>query len=216
MTDKDRLEEASKLHESGKKEILPSRLREIRRTLYEIVTGLSLSRKRQRSCANVVGRLVQTRLSEQSFSHLSKEDIAKRLLLNCLFIAESGCSFHLTQLKTYQDWMKELRQPEASRVALSGPLLELVFRAVRIALKKKMYFYHEKTMEYQSCCSSFSITMDAWTDIGCNNSYLALTRHWIPDHEWNLYSAVLDVIPFSQRHTSENIAYVKLVFDYSI
>jgi hypothetical protein len=48
--------------------------------------------------------------------------------------------------------------------------------------------------------------MDAWTDIGCNNSYLALTRHWIPDHEWNLYSAVLDVIPFSQRHTSENIA----------
>jgi hypothetical protein len=24
--------------------------------------------------------------------------------------------------------------------------------------------------------------------------------------EWNLYSAVLDVIPFSQRHTSENIA----------
>jgi hypothetical protein len=102
-----------------------------------MVTGLSLSRKRQRSCADVVGRLVQTRLSEQSFSHLSKEDIAKRLLLNCLFIAESGCSFHLTQLKTYQDWMKELRQPEASRVALSGPLLELVFRTVRIALKKK-------------------------------------------------------------------------------
>jgi len=49
-----------------------------------------------------------------------------------------------------------------------------------------------------------SLTADIWTSIN-QDAYLGITIHYI-DSNWNLRNFLLDIIPFTTRHTGENIA----------
>lgn len=55
-------------------------------------------------------------------------------------------------------------------------------------------------------CSTFSITFDSWTDVSNQHSYVAVTRHFIPDDSWEVVAIVLDVIPFAGPHTGVKLA----------
>jgi hypothetical protein len=43
-----------------------------------------------------------------------------------------------------------------------------------------------------------------WTSLN-NDAFLGLTIHYV-DNEWNLRNFLLDIIPFTNRHTGKNIA----------
>ena len=49
-----------------------------------------------------------------------------------------------------------------------------------------------------------SLTADMWTSLN-NDAFLGLTIHYI-NSEWNLCNFLLDIIPFTDRHTGKNIA----------
>jgi hypothetical protein len=50
-----------------------------------------------------------------------------------------------------------------------------------------------------------SLTADMWTSTFNNDAYLGLTIHYV-DSEWNLRNFLLDIIPFTTRHTGINMA----------
>lgn len=160
-----------------------------------------------KSSRNVSAASVQRKITHLSFYSLSEEQCARRMLHECLFFAESGSPFHYLDLKSFHEWMAELKQPKISRKFASGELLDTVYQAACLSIMSQMEIRDPKSKTILSKCSSFSITFDLWTDVGFQNNFLALTRHFIPDDEWMLKSIVVDIIPFNKKHTADNIAH---------
>lgn len=50
-----------------------------------------------------------------------------------------------------------------------------------------------------------ALTADMWTSKFTNDAFLGLTVHYI-DQDWKLQNFLLDIIPFTQRHSGINIA----------
>lgn len=62
----------------------------------------------------------------------------------------------------------------------------------------------------------FSLTADMWTSIN-QEAYLGITIHYV-DSNWHLCNFLLDIIPFTTRHTGENIAQeiVRILDEFNI
>jgi len=84
--------------------------------------------------------------------------------------------------------------------------VELVYHAVCLCLKKALGVIGD--LEKKHLVSSLSIMFDSWTDLAKKNSFIALICHWFYDDEtnWDLQSAVFDIIPFKGGHTAEQLA----------
>ena len=70
-------------------------------------------------------------------------------------------------------------------------------------------YFDEKHQKIQfdlnAISGKLSLTADMWTSTFNNDAYLGLTIHYV-DNEWNLWNFLLDIIPFTTRHTGINIA----------
>ena len=70
-------------------------------------------------------------------------------------------------------------------------------------------YFDEKRQKIQfdlnAIPGKLSLTADMWTSTQNNDAYLGLTIHYV-DSEWNLRNFLLDIIPFTTRHTGINIA----------
>jgi hypothetical protein len=101
--------------------------------------------------------------------------------------------------------MEGLKAPAMPIKYFSKDVIEVTFRSVRCLYSSMMY----KDKDLSKLCpniTSFCITFDGWTDFGRKNTYVSLTRHWIPDDSWLLTCVVMDVIPFTGiRHTGQNM-----------
>jgi len=117
-------------------------------------------------------------------------------LLQTLYLIESGAAFHTTSLPTYQKLMEFFKVPQMDRRTLGGPFLRIIHQGVKNILLQMI----------SVSCDAFSITFDCWSDIGRKNSFLAVTRHFTPKNAWELKTVVLDVIPFTGRHTAQSLA----------
>ena len=202
-SNEERMEAASTFHQKMLSQ-LPALLLENAPTLMNVVSKIQ--------CKELKGSSsIQPKLSIKSFYPSgSSEGMARLLLRQILYLAESGASFYSTSLQTFKEWMKELGHPLVHRQCLSTSLLECTYRAVRLHLKKKTGTFevekegHRKTFLHKY--SSYSITFDGWTDPGKKNTYVAVTRHWFMDDSWELCQGVFDVIPMCGSHTGKRLA----------
>ncbi|CAJ0767647.1 9464_t:CDS:2 [Entrophospora sp. SA101] len=64
--------------------------------------------------------------------------------------------------------------------------------------------------------SKFALTMDIWTSI-TKESYLGITAHYINSH-WEMKRFLLDIIPLTERHTSDLIIseLIKILEDFNM
>lgn len=200
-SEEERKEAASIFHQKALEQ-LPTLLLENAPELMRIVSKVQSNQQKDSS-------LVQTKLSIGSFyPSQSSKGMARLLVRELLYLAESGLSFHATSLPTFREWMRELGHPLVNRQCLSSTLLELVYRAVRVHLQKKMGTFQMEgfSKKFYPKYSSFSITFDGWTDPGKRNTYVAITRHWFLDDSWELCHGVFDIIPMKGSHTGRRLA----------
>lgn len=80
----------------------------------------------------------------------------------------------------------------------------------RATVKSKiMELYKEKRnliiQDLNKIPGKVSLTSDMWTSMHTNEAYLGITIHYI-NIEWKLCHFLLDIIPFQDKHTGENMA----------
>jgi hypothetical protein len=132
---------------------------------------------------------LQTKITKH-FGTSPKESL-HLILYETIWIIDSGCSFRVTELLSFQKWMAELKQPSISRSLLSRDIIPLLYRAVRLSIFQHLQVPDFKAKTLDVNCASFSITFDCWSDVGHKNSFVAVTRHWYSNNSWDLQSGTI-------------------------